>query len=435
VDPVQGVSNKTLLKNPYNTLSEPIGKVGNRPWMITTDNLGNVFAKSEVKMVKGVTNDTLLKNPFNIAEVPVGEKRTLSLQRIKDINSKRLPDYITENRGINEVMLQIVTMIMDQPVKLITIHLLKILITKNAQEQGYQTQQKILRALNAFDQVMNMGRRIFKENTLSPTSIPEKLRQYVDIYEAEIKNIYGNMSGQFKNLTADIQTGLAELGLLSNGLSRMFEYNNSVDPSNTLTQAQIQAAANVAVPQPVQVQPPQSSNIVAAAQQIAAQQGLQPDPTQAGPTQAGPTQAGPTQAGPSQAEPFSKASISALIATLQQSGELKSIMDIQDDSLSFMQTTLRRLLRIKDLQEKDANNPQIQVIINDIKTLFADPAYSAKLITQFNKLSAMPNMVYFPQYLQDMLFFFSVATPQSPSQAGPAPQVQVAAGRHRFRKY
>ena len=131
VKPVQGVTNNTLLKNPYNTINEPIAKPGQRPLRITTDNRGNVFARSETMLVPGVTNNNLLKNPYNILEEPVPEKATLSLQRIKDINSKSLPDYITENRGINEVMLQILTMISDKPVKLITIQLLKILITKN----------------------------------------------------------------------------------------------------------------------------------------------------------------------------------------------------------------------------------------------------------------------------------------------------------------
>jgi hypothetical protein len=259
VEPVQGVSNKNLLKNPYNTLNEPIAKAGNRPWMITTDTRGNVFAKSIVEPNKGVTNNNLLKNPFNILEVPAGTKKVLSLQRIKDINNKLLPSYITENRGINEIMLQILTMIIDQPVKLITIHLLKILITKNAKEHGYQTQQKILDALNAFNQVMVAGRRIFKENVLSPDKIPERLRQFVDQYEADIKKIYGALQGSFPNIERDIQAGLAELGLLSNSLTRLFEYNNAIDPTNTLSQEQINSAsfgASVSqVVQPLQGQP------------------------------------------------------------------------------------------------------------------------------------------------------------------------------------
>jgi len=243
VEPVQGVSNRNLLKNPYNTLNEPVGKVGNRPWMITTDTRGNVFAKSEVKMVKGVTNDTLLKNPYNILEMPMPTKRVLSMQNIKNINNKVLPNYVTENRGINEVMLQILTMIVDQPVKLITANLLKILVTKDAKVYGYQTQDKVLNALNAFDQVMTYGRRIFRENTLSPDKIPERLRQYVDDYEKRIKGIYPNINGLFPNITTDLQTAMSELALMSNGLTRIFEANNAVDPSNTLTQEQINAAA------------------------------------------------------------------------------------------------------------------------------------------------------------------------------------------------
>lgn len=269
VKPVQGVTNKNLLKNPYNTLNEPIAKPGQRPLRITTDNLGNVFARSESMLIPGVTNNNLLKNPNNILETPVPEKRTLTLQRIKDINNKNLPGYVTENKGINEIMLQIVSMIIDKPVKLITIHLLKILVTNNAKEHGYQTQQNILKALNAFDQVMTISRKIFKENTLSPLNIPDQLRPYIDQYENNIKNIYGNMSGKFINIDNDIQLGLSELSLLSNGLSRMFEYNNSIDPSNTLSMAQIQNAAfsSPMAPPPQHVEEADAAPPVSAAQQ------------------------------------------------------------------------------------------------------------------------------------------------------------------------
>jgi len=262
VEPVQGVSNKNLLKNPYNTLNEPVPKAGNRPWMITTDTRGNVFAKSEVKTVKGVTNDTLLKNPYNILEMPMPTKRVLSLQNIKNINNKVLPNYVTENRGINEVMLQILTMIVDQPVKLITANLLKILVTKDAKRFDYQTQDKVLNALNAFDQVMTYGRRIFRENTLSPDKIPERLKQYVDDYEKRIREIYPNINGLFPNIATDLQTAMSELGLMSNGLTRIFEANNAVDPSNTLTQEQISAAAlsgNVAAAAGVALNDPSAS--------------------------------------------------------------------------------------------------------------------------------------------------------------------------------
>ena len=245
VKPVQGVTNNTLLKNPYNTINEPIAKPGQRPLRITTDNRGNVFARSETMLVPGVTNNNLLKNPYNILEEPVPEKRTLSLQRIKDINSGNLPKYVTENRGINEIMLQILTMIYDKPVKLITIQLLKILITKNASTLPEQTQQRILAALNAFDVVLTEGRKVFRENTLSPTKIPEMLQPAVTVYENEIRRIYGAAlpKANYAGIDADIQTGLAEIALLSNALTRMFEYNNAIDPSNTLTREQIMSAS------------------------------------------------------------------------------------------------------------------------------------------------------------------------------------------------
>lgn len=262
VEPVQGVSNKNLLKNPYNTLNEPIAVSGKRPLRITTDNRGNVFARSETELVANVTNDNLLKNPNNIKSVPVGEKRTLSLQRIKDINNKMLPSYITENKGINEVMLQILTMIENKQVKLITIQLLKMLVTKNVPINSAHSEQKVLQALNYFDIVLTYGRRIFKENTLSPTKIPDGLRPAINTYVDNIVKLYGiNVNASPPNIDIDIQTGLAELGLLSNALTRMFEFNNSVDPSNTLTRDQINAAAYSGFGQPPQPEQRQQAQL------------------------------------------------------------------------------------------------------------------------------------------------------------------------------
>ena len=360
VEPISGVSNKNILKNPYNTLNEPVAQSGNRPWMVTTDKFGNVFAKTEVKEVQGVTNNNILKNPYNILEMPVPEKRTLTLQRIKDINNKSLPDYVTENRGINEVMLQVVAMITDKPVKLITIHLLKILITKNAKEHGYQTQQNILKALNAFDQVMTMGRRIFKENTLSPTRIPEMMRPYVDQYQAAIRRIYGNMDGKFAKIDVDIQAGLTELGLLSNGLSRMFEYQNSVDPSNTLSREQIESAAlstpNL-VPRPHGQEnagdPPDDAKDIDDASQVAQQGNV---PQQFNPVALSPVQilSSLFQQNP---DPFSQDKLAFLFMDPVNEDIMKEVEQRAKSTLSLTDFILQALIRLYQKREINPSDP------------------------------------------------------------------------------
>lgn len=283
VDFVGGVTNKTLLKNPYNTLNEPIAVPGQRPLRITTDNRGNVFARSETILVPGITNNTLLKNPNNIWSEPVPEKRTLSLQRIKDINSGILPSFVTENKGINEVMLQILMMINDKPVKLITIQLLKILITKNGTVYPDKSQQKILSALQFFDSVLTEGRKVFRENTLSPTRIPEMLQPAVNVYVNQIKKLYPGLKETPKTDT-DIQTGLTELGLMSNVLTRMFENNNAIDPSNTLTRDQIMSAALSVgeLSAPLVVGPPQP-DVVGPQQPDVEDEGKEPPPQVAQP--------------------------------------------------------------------------------------------------------------------------------------------------------
>ena len=275
---VPGVSNKNLLKNPYNTLSEPIAQPGQRPLRITTDNRGNVFARSDTMLVPGVTNMNLLKNPNNVWSEPVPEKRVLSLQRIKDINSGLLPSFVTENKGINEVMLQILMMITDKPVKLITIQLLKILITKNGKTYKDQSQQKILSALQYFDSVLTEGRRVFSDNTLTPTKIPEMLQPAVDVYVNQIKRLYPGLR-ETPSTDSDIHTGLTELGLMSNVLTRMFENNNAIDPSNTLTRDQIMSASlsGSVAPLVVGVPPPPDGGLAQPGAQPGAPPGVVPD--------------------------------------------------------------------------------------------------------------------------------------------------------------
>jgi len=415
VEPVQGVSNRNLLKNPYNTLNEPVGKVGNRPWMITTDTRGNVFAKSEVKMVKGVTNDTLLKNPYNILEMPMPTKRVLSMQNIKNINNKVLPNYVTENRGINEVMLQILTMIVDQPVKLITANLLKILITKNAKEYGYQTQDKVLNALNAFDQVMSYGRRIFRENTLTPDKIPERLRQYVDDYEKRIREIYPNINGLFPNIATDLQTAMSELALMSNGLTRIFEANNAVDPSNTLTQEQINAAAlsgNVAAAAGVALNDPAA---LAAAQQVATVERQRIDGMIDRLTNKDLTTL------------FSN-NIDIVEVALKNQGDIRPVADFflnlfQSPSYDFLQATVDRVKEL--IQQKKLDPEEIKFEQDGKKTLKASITQesSDEVREAVDNWVAKGDPDFGKEFYNSFNSFFF--------QPQPAGAVQVAAGRHR----
>lgn len=425
VEPVQGVSNKNLLKNPYNTLNEPVPKAGNRPWMITTDTRGNVFAKSEVKTVKGVTNDTLLKNPYNILEMPMPTKRVLSLQNIKNINNKVLPNYVTENRGINEVMLQILTMIVDQPVKLITANLLKILITKNAKEYGYQTQDKVLNALNAFDQVMTYGRRIFRENTLSPDKIPERLRQYVDDYEKRIREIYPNINGLFPNIATDLQTAMSELGLMSNGLTRIFEANNAVDPSNTLTQEQINAAA--------------LSGNVAAAAGAAGAAGALNDPAAA--TAAQQAIEVEKQRVYGVIDQLNNNTLTALFAknldvvdmTLQNESDMKTVCDFfvnlfqagNYDDLRAKVIRIGEMIKQKTLPSDEIKIDQSAK--NELKAGITDPAFIAEIKEQVDNYVSKANDKEYGKEFYDNFggFFFQ------PPLAGAAQVAQGGLGRRR----
>ena len=114
VYPNPNVSNKGLLKNPYNTINEPIPSPGKRPLMITSDIYGNVYARSITELMPNVTNSKLLKNPNNNLNEIAPTKKVLSRQQIKDINSKMMPDFMRNNRGISELAMKCLMMINER---------------------------------------------------------------------------------------------------------------------------------------------------------------------------------------------------------------------------------------------------------------------------------------------------------------------------------
>ena len=148
VYPNNNVSNKGLLKNPYNTINEPVAVSGKRPLQITTDIWGNVYSRNETMLIPNVTNNNLLKNPYNNLSEPVAEKKVLSQQKIKDINNKILPDFMLKNKGVSELAMKCLLMINNKNVKLMTISLMKYLVTKKIDDiRINKDTQKILSAI------------------------------------------------------------------------------------------------------------------------------------------------------------------------------------------------------------------------------------------------------------------------------------------------
>ena len=247
VYPNYNVTNKGLLKNPYNTVNEPVGQLGERPKMITTDMYGNVYARSITETVSNVSNSTLLKNPHNLKEEVAPEKKVLSMQRIKDINSKSLPDFLSGNKGITELAMKLLLMITNPQIKLVTIALMKLLVTKNANHPELEKErQKIIGALNLYNQLLASSRNAYKNFGGSDTSLNNALLPLVQQYETAISQLLPFInSPPPANINEQISQQLAELAILSNSLTRMFEQNNIIDPSTVLTTQQILDAGQV----------------------------------------------------------------------------------------------------------------------------------------------------------------------------------------------
>jgi hypothetical protein len=224
---VPGVTNKNLLKNPYRTQSESVGPVGvdNRPWSITTDIRGNVFARSSELLEPNITNINLLQNPYRTKTDPIDEPRVLTAQTIKDIGSGIFPKYISEDRGINEVAYIILKGLHDDGVKLITISLLKSMITgKKITELLGKSQNQTMRALQFFDKLMSDATQLYKDNLLN-----DRLDELLAEYSKAIQSIYGPEILRAVP-RAQVQEEIRKLGEISGVLSRMFRAQNQLEP-------------------------------------------------------------------------------------------------------------------------------------------------------------------------------------------------------------
>ena len=240
VYPNNNVSNKGLLKNPYNTISEPIAKPGQRPVRITTDMWGNVYARSDTMLVPGVTNSNLLKNPFNNLSEPVPEKKVLSNQKIKDINNKNIPEFMRKNVGISDLAMKMLMMIRNKNVKLFTIRLMSYLVTKNLNDiqidLGARGEQQILQAVNIYNQLMANAKRINVDYAGNEEQLTANLYPYVHSYvEQLIRAIPTLGAAELDDIDARITKALADLAVVSSALNRLFEQDKAPDPSSILS--------------------------------------------------------------------------------------------------------------------------------------------------------------------------------------------------------
>lgn len=221
------VSNRNMLKNPFNTKNEapPIG--GLRPTMITADKLGNVFARSKVGLVEGVTNINMLQNPNNNFSDPILEPRVLTMQLIKDINNKKLPKYITENKGVGELAYRLLSVMLNNGVKLMTIEMLRSYISgKKFTTLLDPGGQRVGRAIAYYEQLLSDAKKLQKLGQLD-----SNINLILDKYTRGLVSVFGETVLQSVNYT-QIDEAMKQLALMSGVLSRLFNQQNALEPSN-----------------------------------------------------------------------------------------------------------------------------------------------------------------------------------------------------------
>jgi len=229
------VTNKGLLKNPYNTKNEavPSGGVLARPLRITTDTFGNVFAKSDTILISGVTNINMLQNPDRNHVEIAPTQRTLSRQMVKDLNNGKLPKFITQNKGVSEISYKLIMTMPNIGAKLITIEIIRSLITNkrfNVKDYGGQHASK---AISYFEQMINDATKAHRAGMLDVI-----IKTIIDKYVNSIESVFGATIRQAVP-DEEIATGMQNLAEISGVLIRLFNEQNRLEPTNNMTFEQI----------------------------------------------------------------------------------------------------------------------------------------------------------------------------------------------------
>jgi hypothetical protein len=252
------VSNKNLLKNPFRTSGIPVGPVGvqNRPPNKMVDDRGAMYGGSVSVLRKDITNTNLLMNPYRFKTDPIDEPRTLSRQVILDINSGKMPQYIRENRGIDEIAFMIVKALPDNGVKLATLSMLKSYITgTRLQSVLDQGGQNVVKAFDVFNQLVVTCTSLYKTGMLQ-VKLPGLLLKYSE----DIAKVFNESVLQPVSPIL-MFTAINELSSVSSVLTKLFRSQNAISPPTNVAidewarqeAAKIQAL-NAAQPVPVQVQ-------------------------------------------------------------------------------------------------------------------------------------------------------------------------------------
>jgi len=224
------VSNRNLLQNPFRTSGIAVGPVGvqNRPVNPMVDDRGAMYGGSVSVLRKNITNSTLLHNPYRFKTDPIDDPRTLTRQVINDINTGKVPQYIRENKGIDEIAFMIVKSLTDNGVKLATLSMLKSYITgMRLQSVLDQGGQNVTKAFDVLNQLVVTSKSLYKTGMLG-MKLPALLLQYSE----NIAKIFGDTVLQPVSPML-MFTAIQDLASVSSILTKLFRAQNSVStPTN-----------------------------------------------------------------------------------------------------------------------------------------------------------------------------------------------------------
>jgi len=216
---------------------EPAPKAGLRPLRNVGDWFGNVIAKGSVKMPK-VSNRTLLQTSNTLSETaPV--PKTIGVGMINQINSGKLPDYVTNNSGAKKMEIDLLKQMKNNYAKLIAIELIKGTIQGMKYKElipGGGANKNAL-ASTAYNQLLSRYAVLVNDGGQIDE---DQAKIYIDQFENALEGIYGKKV--YDDAPADrLQKGIEELASLSGSMSRLVSQDNAAGSTAPATPADIQA--------------------------------------------------------------------------------------------------------------------------------------------------------------------------------------------------
>ena len=244
------VSNRRLLKNKNNNLSEPMPQSGFRRYDKKGDEFGFITAKTKSMLVKNVSNSTLLQSR-NTASEPVPQSKTLTRDILKLMNLEAVEESAGLNKGPKSKELSLLEKMGNNMAKLVTIELIKSSVAgkkySSYLKSGNQNQN--IRAKQAYEDLITVYSKVLNSN-ITEEQKANTTSTLINAFEQKLSEIYGIDMNQHVD-PVSISQSVDELQNVSNRSSLLQDIDEKNDNNDRVARSSDPRFANIRQPPPL----------------------------------------------------------------------------------------------------------------------------------------------------------------------------------------